>query len=436
MASVGVAEGVVERPGARDGRPAADETYLRRGTAAFWRANLAMFLAGCGIFSMLYSTQPVLPILSHQFALSPVMASLSVSLPTAGMAIAMLFVSSLSEVWGRGRLMMISLLAAAIFQLLVPFAPNYTALLVLRALEGIALAGAPSTILAYLAEESDKASYGFAVGLYISGTTIGGMSGRFLVGALSDHFSWQVALLAVGALGLGLALAFIWLLPPSRHFVRRPFEPRALASSLLARLRDPGLLLLYTLAFLVMGSFVTVYNYISYRLLAAPYHLSQTLVGGVFLIYLVGTFSSTWMGKLADRIGRRQTLWIGPAVMLVGLVVSLALPLWIALLGVAIFTFGFFAAHSIASSWVGRRALTGKAQASALYFFFYYTGSSVVGATGGFAWSGLRWPGLVLLLSALVALALGVALALRRIPPVAAESAPASAEAAGEAALA
>lgn len=435
MASVSVGERGTEQSGVRRAGEAANETYLRRGSAAFWRANLAMFLAGCGIFSMLYCTQPVLPVLSRQFTLSPVMASLSVSLPTAGMAVAMLFVSSLSEVWGRGRLMMASLLAAAVFQLLIPVAPTYTALLVLRLLQGVALAGVPSTILAYLAEETDSASYGFAVGLYISGTTIGGMSGRFLVGALSDLFSWRVALLAVGALGLALALAFTWLLPPSRHFVRHAFEPRALAGSLLARLRDPGLLLLYALGFLVMGSFVTVYNYISYRLMAAPYHLSQTLVGGVFLIYLVGTFSSTWMGKLADHMGRRQTLWIGPALMLVGLVVSLALPLWIALLGVAIFTFGFFGAHSIASSWVGRRALIGKAQASALYFFFYYTGSSVIGASGGFAWSGLRWPGVVLMLGALVALALGVAWALRRIPPVAAERAPATAEAAGEAAL-
>ncbi len=332
MASVTITDRGAGQSGIHRAPGVAEESYLRRGSAAFRRANLAMFLAGCAIFSLLYSTQPVLPELSRQYALSPVMASLSVSLPTAGMAVAMLFVSSLSEVWGRGRLMMFSLLAAAIFQLLIPAAPTYTAMLVLRALQGIALAGVPSTILAYLAEETDKASYGFAVGLYISGTTIGGMSGRFLVGALTDLFTWRIALLAIGALGLALAFAFAWLLPPSRHFQRRAFEPRALALSLVNRLRDPGLLLLYGLGFLVMGSFVTVYNYISYRLMAAPYHLSQTLVGGVFIIYLVGTFSSTWMGKLADRLGRRQTLWIGPALMLVGLIVSLAAPLWAALL--------------------------------------------------------------------------------------------------------
>ena len=255
------------------------------------------------------------------------------------------------------------------------------------------------------------------------------MSGRFLVGALTDAFSWRAALLVVGVLAALLGVAFMWLLPPSRHFQPRAFEPRALALSLVARLRDPGLLLLYAAGFLAMGSFITVYNYISFRLVAAPYHLSQTLVGGIFVIYLVGTFSSTWMGRLADRIGRRQTLWMGPALMLAGLAVTLFLPLALVLLGVAIFTFGFFATHSIATSWVGKRALTGKAQASALYFFFYYTGSSVVGATGGFAWSSYHWPGVVAMLSALVVLALGVALLLRRIPPVALATPAASAAA-------
>jgi len=429
MTSASVSDGSLESSASRQ-VVIAEDAYLRRGTAVFRRANLAMFLAGCGIFSILYCTQPVLPELSRQYGLSPVMASLSVSLPTAGMAVAMLVMSTLSEVWGRTRLMMISLLAAALFQLLIPAAPNYTVMLVLRTLEGVALAGVPSTILAYLAEETDKASYGFAVGLYISGTTIGGMSGRFLVGALTDAFSWRVALLVVGALGLLLGATFSWLLPPSRHFHSRRFEPRALALSLLAKLRDPGLFLLYSFGFLVMGSFITVYNYISYRLIAAPYHLSQTLVGGIFIIYLVGTFSSTWMGRVADRIGRRQTLWIGPALMLVGLAVTLATPLGVVILGIAIFTFGFFSAHSIASSWVGKRAMAGKAQASALYFFFYYTGSSVVGATGGFAWSAERWAGVVGMLSALAGLALGVAWLLRRIAPVAPDEAHARAVAA------
>lgn len=410
MAGAEMVGNIGERP--------ASEAGLRRGELAFYRMTLALFLAGCAIFSILYCTQPILPELSRRFALSPAVASLSISVPTATMALAMLGMSAISEATGRVWLMAGSLLAAAALQLLLAASPTYGVLLVLRGLQGVALAGAPATVLAYVAEETSASAYGYAVGLYISGTTIGGMLGRFAVGALADHFSWQMALGGIGLTGLALSAAFAALLPRSRHFVRRPFAPRALVATFAAHLRDPALLRLYAVGFLTMGSFVTVYNYMTFRLAAPPYRLSQTLVGGVFTIYLVGTFSSAWMGRLADRAGRRRILWVSAALMLAGLGVTLATPLWLALLGVAIFTFGFFGAHTTASGWIGKRARTGRAQASALYFAFYYTGSSVVGATGGLAWSAFHWPGVTIMLAALLLLALALALGLRHIPPL------------------
>ena len=208
---------------------AAPEAGLRQGEPAFYRMALALFLAGCAIFSILYCTQPILPELSRRFDLSPAGASLSISVPTATMALAMLGMSAVSETTGRVRLMAGSLLAAAALQLLLAASPTYSVLLVLRGLQGVALAGAPATVLAYVAEETSASAYGYAVGLYISGTTIGGMLGRFAVGALADHFSWQAALGVIGLSGLALAAAFAALLPRSRHFVRRPFAPRALS---------------------------------------------------------------------------------------------------------------------------------------------------------------------------------------------------------------
>jgi YNFM family putative membrane transporter len=85
--------------------------------------------------------------------------------------------------------------------------------------------------------------------------------------------------------------------------------------------------------------------------------------------------------------------------------------------GVALITWGFFGLHSIASSWVGLRAATGRAQATALYLFFYYLGSSVVGSAGGWFFVRWAWPGVAWLLGAIVASALLVATRLSRVPP-------------------
>ena len=80
-------------------------------------------------------------------------------------------------------------------------------------------------------------------------------------------------------------------------------------------------------------------------------------------------------------------------------------------------TAGFFGGHSIASSWVGLRAETAKAQASALYLFFYYAGSSLAGSFGGWVFARGAWPGVVAFVGALSGLALLVAIRLSRVPP-------------------
>ena len=191
-----------------------------------------------------------------------------------------------------------------------------------------------------------------------------------------------------------------------------------MAAGFKTHLTDPGLPWMFALAFLLMGAFVSLYNYIGYRLLGAPFDLNHSLVGAVSFLYLLGIYSSVWAGRLADRFGRRHVLWAVMTIMLGGLLLTLSNWLPVILLGVALFTFGFFATHSVASSWVGRRALTNKALASALYLFFYYLGSSVIGSATGVMWGKGAWPGVVLVLGVALSLAMLVALRLRGLAPL------------------
>jgi YNFM family putative membrane transporter len=274
--------------------------------------------------------------------------------------------------------------------------------------------------MAYVGEEMHPRSIGLAMGLYISGSGLGGMLARFLVGALTELYSWRVALGTVGAFGL-LAGLVVWRsLPPSAHFRPRPLSPGSLLARFAEHLRDKGLPWLFATGFLLMGSFVTVYNYISYRLLAPPYGLGQTAVGAIFLVYLVGIASSSWVGHLAGRVGRRKVLWAMILVMLAGVALTLPQSLWAIVAGIAVLTFGFFGAHSVASSWIGRRALHAKAQASSLYLFAYYVGGSVIGSCGGLFWSRMGWNGVAALVGALLLTALAIALRLARLEPIAA----------------
>jgi YNFM family putative membrane transporter len=261
--------------------------------------------------------------------------------------------------------------------------------------------------MAYIAEEMHPTATGLAMGLYISGNAIGGMTGRLLSGALADFFSWRIALGAIGLEGLLCALLLWRSLPPSRHFSPRPFHPRALLRAMIRHLRDPVLLYLFAEAFLLMGGFVAAYNFIGYRLLAPPYSLSQTMVGLIFSVYLAGVLSATAMGNLSRRLGHLPVIAGNIVLMLLGLALTLAQSLPLVVLGIACITAGFFGAHAVASAWVAGSAGENRAQASSLYLFSYYAGSSLAGSAAGAAWSVDGWSGVARLVGVLLVMALG-----------------------------
>lgn len=388
--------------------------YIQKGTRAFHKANGALFLAGFITFANLYVTQPLLPTFSEAFHVSPAVASLSLSVTTFALAVSLIIVSSLSEAWGRKSLMTISIFAASVLTLALAFSPNFETILVLRVVQGIVFAGLPAIAMAYLGEEMEPASLGVAMGLYISGNSVGGLSGRVIIGTLTDHYNWHTGMMVLGGISLLVSLLFVWMLPSSKHFSARPLQLKALTKTLLQHLRDPSMLCLYGMGFLLMGSFVTLYNYIGFKLMAPPYNLSATIVGWIFVIYLVGTFSSAWFGSLADRYGRQRMLLLAIAIMLAGAIVTLNGLLTLKIIGITVFTFGFFAAHSIASGWVSKRASHDKAQASSLYLFFYYFGSSVGGTVGGFFWMKYGWMGVIVMIALFLFIACVLSFLLKR----------------------
>jgi len=294
---------------------------------------------------------------------------------------------------------------------------NMPELLVLRLLQGAVLAGVPAVAMAYLNDEMSPRALGAAMGLYIAGNACGGMTGRILTAVLADHLPWRGAVAVIGVLALALSVLFWLTIPPSRHFQRHAFQLKPLTKSLLGHLREPGLLCLFSLAFLLMGGFVTLYNYVTFYLLAPPYSLSQSQVALIFLAYACGACGSSVMGGLVDRIGRTRILCATLAIMTSGALLTLLAPLPAVVSGIIIFTIGFFGAHAVASAWVGARAATARAQAASLYLLGYYLGSSISGTGGGLIWSVWGWSGIVGLIVGLLGVAGLIVLRLVTLAP-------------------
>ncbi|MFF3319565.1 MFS transporter [Streptomyces sp. NPDC003035] len=375
----------------------AADTRLTPGAPGYRRMSFALFAAGLATFALLYSTQALLPAISAEFGATASAASWTVSAATGALALLVLPLSALSERFGRRAMMTASLAVAVVVGLLVPFAPNLEWLIALRAVQGAALAGLPASAMAFLAEEVRPRALIAAIGLFVAGNSIGGMSGRLVTGWAAQVWGWRAGLLAVGLMAVACAVVFRLLLPKARHFTPGSLNPKAVATAVRTHLADPLLMRLYAIGALFMTVFGAVYTVIGYRLAEAPFSLPQGVIGSIFLVYLVGTVSSAAAGKLVGRLGRRGALYLAVGTTAAGLLLSLADALAAVLLGLVLITAGFFAGHAVASSSVSRTAKTGRAQASALYQSAYYLGSSAGGTVGAIAFHSGGWAGTVLL---------------------------------------
>ncbi|WP_396125316.1 MFS transporter [Arthrobacter sp. CJ23] len=391
-----------------------------KGSGGYRRILAGLALAGVATFAQLYSTQAVLPLMAAELQITAAEAALTISLATVGLAVTVLPWSFVADRIGRVRAMAIGMTAATVFGLLVPLAPTMPVLLGLRTLEGMALGGIPAIAIAYLNEEVSKIHTALAAGSYVAGTTLGGLAGRLVAGPVGELWGWRSAAFAVSLLATVSAVLFLVLVPKQRRFCPAPAGGfRGAMRTLGTHSANPKLLALYIQAFLLMGGFVAVYNYLGFRLHAEPFALPATLVSLIFLAYLSGTVSSRWGAGLTLRFGRRNVLLAGIGIMAGGLALTVLDNLAVILLGLIVFTAGFFAAHSVGAGWTGAIAVDGRAQAASLYNLSYYLGSSLIGWAGGLVFQAFGWQALALSLTALACTTAVITAVVHRSPAAA-----------------
>lgn len=385
---------------------------MRKGSLEYRRASIGMLLVGLAIFSALYATQALLPTLTREMDIEPSTAALTVSAATGALAICVVPASILSEKFGRGRVLIISALAATGLGLALPLAQTIGQLVALRAIQGALLAGTPAVAMAWLSEELDERDLAGAMGLYIAGTSVGGLTGRLIPAFMLEFTGWRWALATSAAVSLMLAIATALLLPEQRNFhPKASIRPGAEFRAVARHLGNPRLVGLVATAFIAMGVFVSMYNFFGFRAIN-DFGLAPSLAGLTYVMYLSGTWSSARAGSFVARFGRGRVVLAAAVLMFTGALVGASRNLYVTLFGLLIFTASFFALHSTASGWVGLIADKDRAEASSLYVFCYYMGSSLLGATTGWAFEALSWAGFVGVLAAMLAVLIAIAGAL------------------------
>lgn len=404
----------------------------RHGDPMTRRIEVGLLMAGLATFTLLYNTQAILPYFTRDYSIGPAVAALSVSFATAGLGLGLLVAVPISERIGRVRLIRWSLTLASLLGVVVALVDDWNLFLLTRFVMGFVLAGLPATAAVYLKEEIHRSYATTATGIYIFGTTLGGLSGRIVSTGIIDVLDRfgltermplspsHMALLGTAVLAIGCAIACWFLLPESRRFVAHRDRPATLVRKFGRAFRDPVLLGLYITGGLGMGTFVGAFNVLGFRLEAEPYLLSIGAIGLLYLIYPVAGYASVVAGRAADRYSLRAVLPYGSLVALVGIAIMAARPLVLVVCGMAVLAMGFFVMHSLASAWVASRstATVGvPAQAASMYMLFYYAGSSINGNLAPLAWEAQGWWGVTVLIGVMMTAAFVIALLLRRSRP-------------------
>ncbi|WP_407532022.1 MFS transporter [Elizabethkingia meningoseptica] len=369
-----------------------------RNSKRFRNIKLCIFLSGLSVFAQIYLFQPLLPMVSEHFQRSVGDSSLLVSSSKIGMALGLFFFAFKADDFSRKKLMVFSLLTSAILTIISVWIPSLPLLIAIGVIKGFVISGVSSVALAYLTEEVSVTIVGMAISMYISGNTIGGMSGRILATIIAGEMGWQKAVLIIGIESLLLGLIFWKFFPESRFFVPQKINFSRKLKQMGKFISDPYMLRLYLIAALLMGVFVSVYNYLTFRLESPPFSLNHLFVAFIFLMYTFGVFGTMATSRLSQRFEQKYILRIFIITMLGGVCLLLSYNITLLIIGLALLTFSFFAVHTMASRLITLHAKEGKSSATSIYWLFYYFGSSILGSGTGYLLHATSWTGFVTVL--------------------------------------
>ncbi|WP_158318817.1 MFS transporter [Robertmurraya kyonggiensis] len=361
----------------------------------FWKITIGLTLASTLNFANLYVTQPLLPLFTREFQISPTVASLAISLTTFSLVFALLFFGFLSDRIGRLVILKWTLILSIIPLFVIPLVPYFWWILIWRFITGVTIAGLPAVAIAYISEEISIQAQGLAVSFYIASNALGGMFGRVLSGHFADAFSWQAGFYTLGVFGLIVSFLCLWMLPKSKFFKRHNRSYKQDIAGMAVHLKNPKLAFAFLFGLMLQVAFSAVWTYLPFYLEREPFNLSIQIISLLYMTYFFGVIGSPLAGRLSTRNSLVTIIMFGLLIMLVGTVITSISQLVYVVCGLSLVCLGFFIVHSLVSAWVGTTATHHKSGATSFYLFSYYMGTTIGGTAVGGVWSQFGWFGVV-----------------------------------------
>ena len=356
-----------------------------------FRLQLSVFILVAAAFTNIYITQPVLPVLQQEFNADLVHVSFTVSATILGMALATLPFGVLVDRLPIRPIVLLGGGLLALAGIIGSYIQDLNTLIILRFIQGLFIPALTSSLAAYLAKSLPVERLSIVMGSYVAATVCGGLGGRLLGGWIHIPLHWRYALFSAAILMIVAVLVSLFALPERRAMVQ-PKTPRLGFIDILSRW---PLWRSFLTAFGGFFVFSSLFNYLPFRLSAAPFNLSTDFITGIYLVYIMGIFVGPLSGRLVNRYGSGSTMLTGTAIMLVAILLTLLPSVTAIVFGLFLLCAGFFTIHAAAVGALNRRLTSGQGRANALYVLFYYVGGWVGISLSGLAYDAAGWNGMI-----------------------------------------
>lgn len=353
--------------------------------------SVCVFLSGFSCFAQLYYFQPLLPDLAHDFSLTASQSSFAVSFSTLGMVFGLFTMMFIADRIPRKRLIGTGLLASSLFSVAASFSPTFTPLILLSAAKGFLLSGATSVSMAYISEEVSTDRKSKIMGLYIAGNALGGMGGRIISSWIGAAWSWRIASGSIGLICAAFAILFLIFSPRSQNFTPHKESFRSLIIDNLHLITSKALIPFYLTGGLVLGVFVSLYNYMGFYLIKDPFHFSPYYIHYIYLMYIFGVFGSIATAWLTRHWNHFAVLKAMLLIAAAGILLLYVTNFWVVTLGLAAFTFNFFVIHVLCNRIVSEYNVAKRSVTISIYLLVYYLGSSILGSGTGVILDNWGW---------------------------------------------
>lgn len=373
------------------------------------RGGMTGFLLGAtGMFANMYATQAILPQIGRAFHVRASHAGLTISVVVLMLAAGAWLWGPISDRVGRKRSIVSASGLLVLPTIAAGLAPTFSVLLLFRGLQGLCMPGLLTVGVPYVMEVFGKSSGGRAMGAYVSSLVAGGLLGRVGVGLLTSVVGWRSALGGLAVLPLLGAVVM------GRVLLHEPPVARSRGglTAVATQLHNTTLLRASAAGGSAFFTFVGVFSFITYRLEEPPFHFGVTANSLLFTLWIFGAVGPL-AGRLADRVGWQRVVF--PALLLagVGVATSIAMPLPVIVLGLALVALGMFSTVTAAQMGVAHATTVDRGVASAVYFSVYYGAGALGGYLPGLTWQAWGWPGVSVLALAVLAFGCTVQVVLR-----------------------